>query len=61
MAFTRIGGIWAHEYAALSTDTKYTRATHPNINVPNGSACLEMDTGDIYLYDKDNDQWRKIQ
>lgn len=61
MAMTRIGGIWAHEYAALSTDTKYTKATNPDVNVPNGSACLEMDTGDIYLYDKDNDQWRKIQ
>lgn len=57
MAFTRTGGSWIHEYAALSTDTKYTKATHPNIDVPNGSACIEIDTDDIYLYDKDNDQW----
>lgn len=64
MAFTRIGGIWAHEYVCLSTDTKYTKATHPDINVPNGSSCLQIDPAtnevQIFIYDKDNDQWRPI-
>ena len=34
----------------LSTDTKPT-------NVPNGSECIEMDTGAKYLYDADTSTW----
>ena len=28
--------------------------------IPNGSSFLEMDTGDVYFWDKENSQWRKI-
>ena len=58
MSYTRTGGSWTHEYAGLSSDTKPTYAAGKKI--PNGSAFIEMDTGDIYLYDKENDQWRKM-
>lgn len=61
MAFTRIGGSWANEYVALSTDEKYTKATHPDVLVPNGSSCLEIDTGTIYLYDRENDLWCPVE
>lgn len=41
------------DYVCLSTDNKPTRAS-------NGSLLIEMDTKDIYIYDADNSQWRKI-
>lgn len=40
-------------YVCLSTDDKPTRAT-------NGSMLIEMDTKDIYIYDADNEEWKKI-
>ena len=33
------------EYMGLSTDSK------PTDGVPNGSSFIEIDTGDVYLYD----------
>lgn len=39
------------EYKGLSTDTKPAAA--------NGSSFLEMDTGDMYYYDADNETWVK--
>lgn len=41
-------------FAGLSTDTK------PTTNVENGSTFLEMDTGDLYVFDKTNTQWREL-
>ena len=41
------------EYYGLSTDEKPTDAE-------NGSAFLEMDTGTVYLYDKDGETWRAV-
>lgn len=38
------------QYEGLSTDTKPT-------GVPNGSRFLEMDTGDVYMYDADGSTW----
>ena len=38
------------QYEGLSTDTKPT-------DVPNGSRFLEMDTGDVYMYDADSSAW----
>lgn len=43
-----------HSYACLSADTKQTTG------VRNGSLCIEMDTGDIYAYDEENEEWLKI-
>lgn len=34
----------------LSTDTK------PD-TVPNGSSCVEIDTGKVYLFDAENEHW----
>lgn len=39
------------EYDGLSTDTK------PTDDVRNGSVFVEMDTGLVYLYDKENSTW----
>ena len=39
----------------LSGDTKPTGA-----QVPNGSSFLEMDTGNVYFWDKENEQWRAV-
>ena len=46
-------GINGTQYAGLSTDSK------PTENVPNGAAFIEMDTGKLYFYDADNQQWRE--
>ena len=42
------------EAACLSTDTK------PTTDVPNGSSFLEMDTGNVYMWDEENEQWRQL-
>lgn len=38
----------------LSTDIK------PTSDIPNGSTFLEMDTGNVYAFDKENTQWRQL-
>ena len=42
----------------LSTDTKPTAANGDN--VPHGSTFIEMDTGDGYMYNKNNDTWYAV-
>ena len=37
-----------------STDAK------PTSGVPNGSTCIEIDTGKGYLYDAEGGQWHEI-
>ena len=39
--------------ACKSTDTK------PTIYA-NGSMCIEMDTGDLYMYDETSETWNKL-
>lgn len=39
------------QYYGLSTDTK------PTIEVPNGSAFIEMDTGKLYFFDAAGASW----
>lgn len=41
------------EYIGLSSDTKPTDAT-------NGSAFVEMDTGDVYVFDASSVSWIKM-
>jgi hypothetical protein len=45
------------EVVGLSSDEKPT--TMGSRTVANGSAFLEMDTGDLYLYDEDGSEWIK--
>lgn len=42
------------DYRGLSSDTK------PTENVPNGSTFLEMNTGNVYIFDKENSSWRQL-
>lgn len=42
------------EAACLSTDTK------PTDGIANGSACIEMDTGDRFMFDEENGEWLNI-
>lgn len=44
----------AQEYVCLSTDEKKTEG------IANGSVCIEMDTGDVYFFDKSGSQWIKL-
>ena len=42
------------EAACLSTDAK------PTTGIANGSMCIEIDTGDIYMFDAAGAEWDKI-
>lgn len=42
------------ELAGLHTDTK------PTEDVATGSSFLEVDTGDVYLYDEAGTTWHKV-
>lgn len=42
------------QFACLSTDTKPTEL------IANGSMCIEIDTGDIYMFDAAGAEWNKI-
>lgn len=42
------------EGVCLSTDNK------PTARIANGSTLLEIDTGDIYMFDEDGATWRKV-
>ena len=42
-------------FYGLSTDTK--PAKWGDISIENGDTFVEMDTGDVYFYDKDNNDW----
>ena len=60
MAITRVGGSWIHKYVSLVADDvthTYTRAAKPELNLPNGSRCFEMDSDTEYIYDSENDAW----
>ena len=46
------------ELRGLSTDTKPTEVA--NKKVDNGSVYLEIDTGKIYLFDFENQQWKEM-
>lgn len=42
------------EYRGLSTDTK------PTENVANGTIFIEMDTGKLYMFDLENEEWKEL-
>ena len=46
------------ELRGLSTDEKPTTLNGKEIE--NGSQFIEIDTGKIYVYDLENEQWREI-
>ena len=41
------------EAACLHTDTK------PTEEISTGSICVEVDTGDVYFFDADSEEWVK--
>jgi len=43
-----------YDLRGLSTDEK------PTEKIGNGSTFLEMDTSEVYVFDKDNLTWRKL-
>ena len=53
MLHTFIGDDEYIEGRCLSTDTK------PTEHIQNGSTLYEMDTKDLYMYDEENNTWRK--
>lgn len=46
------------ELRGLSTDTKPTEIDGKVVD--NGSVFIEIDTGKMYLYDLDNEQWNEV-
>ena len=43
-----------YQFAGLSTDTK------PTSGVATGSCFMEVNTGDVYLYDEAGNTWNKV-
>lgn len=54
---TEEGEIVSAELRGLSTDTKPTEIDGKTIN--NGSVFVEIDTGKIFFYDLENEQWKE--
>ena len=54
MAVTMVAGNQTNEYFGLSTDVKDT-----DDETPNASTFYEMDTQDIYCFDKEHGVWLK--
>lgn len=48
-----------YELRCKSTDTKPTTFANGK-QMTNGSALLEMDTGDVYMFDAASNQWVKL-
>ena len=46
------------ELRGLSTDTKPTEINGKVVD--NGSVFIEIDTGSMFLYDLDNEQWKEV-
>jgi hypothetical protein len=51
------GEVKALEFRGLSTDTKPT--TLDNEDIANGSVFIEIDTGKIFFYDLENEEWKE--
>lgn len=43
----------------LSSDNKPTE-TAESLYIGNGSRCIELDTGDLFLFDGDTKTWRRL-
>lgn len=56
---TNEGGLILAEFRGLSTDEKPITINETD-SIANGSSYIEIDTGDVYLYDAENQEWNKI-
>ena len=52
------GKYFIGDLAGLSTDTKPTQIE--DMKVGNGSTLIEVDTGKIYFYDLENQEWNEV-
>lgn len=46
------------ELRGLSTDTKPTEVAQKKVD--NGSLFIEIDTGKMFFYDLENEQWKEV-
>ena len=54
LALTTDGTLVEVEYRGLSTDEK------PTENITNGTVFIEIDTGKVYMYDLENEEWKEF-
>lgn len=54
VSYNRDWGSTRKEWAGLSTDTK------PTDGVGNGDVFLEIDTGDVFVFDAENEAWEQV-
>ena len=60
-SIVRVGGSSVDKSADLRGLSTYDKPTAANgYNVPHGSTYIEMDTGDCYMYNKNNDTWYAV-
>lgn len=55
---TQFGEQSAYELRGLSTDDKPSTINGKNIS--NGTLFIEIDTGKVFLYDLENEEWKEI-
>lgn len=55
---TENGEVKSIEFRGLSTDTKPSEINGKKIN--NGSIFIEIDSGKIFFYDLENEQWKEV-
>lgn len=55
---TENGEVKSLEFRGLSTDTKPSEINGKKIN--NGSIFIEIDSGKIFFYDLENEQWKEV-
>lgn len=56
--FTNEGEIISAELRGLSTDGKPNKIGDKTID--NGSTFIEIDTGKIFFYDAENEEWKEV-
>ncbi len=50
----------AHDYRGLDKDLENLKKVIDKQKIGNGSTFLNIETGDVYFYDSENDEWHKI-
>lgn len=56
---TSDGGLILAEVSCLSTDEKPVTLNEED-KIANGSSLIEIDTGKLYLFDAENQEWKEI-
>lgn len=49
-----------HDYRGLAKDLEELKNIKDKQKIGNGSTFIDIETGDVYFYDRENDEWHLI-